>query len=341
MKFFIGSLILVTAGISALAQEPKIVPTTPQPAKLFTELSLGSERIVKNSPFSAEAISESVQTLADGNRIVHSSTSKLYRNSEGRFRREMANGSGGLLGTGFSFSYSPSITILDPVGGSRYLLDEKLKTAEQMVLKTMVVPKIMVAPKIKAETAMTEEQKAAIEKLRSEMKLVAPVAIATTQGGQTITGVATGVGGGVSVYTPATPGTRTKYETKTEQLGVQNIEGVDAEGTRTTTIIPAGAIGNERPIETVYERWYSKELQLVVMSKHIDPRFGEQTYRLTNIVRAEPDPSLFSLPSGYRVITEPRSSTYKITTAAKAEAEKAATVKAAQSGVTYVKTKPQ
>src|SRR5438445_678787 len=113
MKVFVGSLILAAAGISAQAQEPRIV-TTPQPAvKVFSEMSFGSERAVKNSPFSAEAVSESVQTLADGNRIVHSSTTKLYRNSEGRLRREMLNGSGGILGT--SFSYGTGVTITDPV----------------------------------------------------------------------------------------------------------------------------------------------------------------------------------------------------------------------------------
>ena len=59
---------------------------------------------------------------------------------------------------------------------------------------------------------------------------------------------------------------------ETESLGKQNIGGVEAEGTKTTVTIPAGAIGNERPIEIVSERWYSPELQIVVMTRHIDPR---------------------------------------------------------------------
>jgi len=104
-----------------------------------------------------------------------------------------------------------------------------------------------------------------------------------------------------------------KWETRTEQLGVQNFEGVDAEGTRTITTIPADAIGNERPIEIVYERWYSKELQMIVYSKHSDPRFGEQTYRLTNVNRNEPDPSLFQVPNSYRIVSgDP---TFKLRTA--------------------------
>ncbi|MGI8996871.1 MAG: hypothetical protein ACR2GW_09405, partial [Pyrinomonadaceae bacterium] len=84
-----------------------------------------------------------------------------------------------------------------------------------------------------------------------------------------------------------------------ETLGKQSIEGVEAEGTRTTLTIPAGAIGNERPINIVSERWYSPELQLVLMSKHSDPRFGETTYRLTNINRSEPARTLFEVPGDY------------------------------------------
>ena len=82
------------------------------------------------------------------------------------------------------------------------------------------------------------------------------------------------------------------------------IEGVEAEGTRTVTTIAAGSVGNERDIEIVYERWYSKELQMIVYSRHYDPRFGEQTYRLVNIDRNEPDRSLFVPPSDYNVISE-------------------------------------
>ncbi|HEX5874320.1 MAG TPA: hypothetical protein VFY60_06690, partial [Pyrinomonadaceae bacterium] len=88
-----------------------------------------------------------------------------------------------------------------------------------------------------------------------------------------------------------------------EQLGKQMIEGVEAEGTRTTVTIPAGEIGNERAIEIVSERWYSPELQLVVMTRHSDPRFGETTYKLTNINRTEPAKTMFEVPSDYTIKT--------------------------------------
>ncbi len=92
-----------------------------------------------------------------------------------------------------------------------------------------------------------------------------------------------------------------KWERQTENLGTQTLEGGDATGTRTTVTIPAGAIGNEKAITIVSERWFSPELQVVVMSTHRDPRFGETTYRLTGIARGEPDKSLFEVPSDYTV----------------------------------------
>lgn len=87
----------------------------------------------------------------------------------------------------------------------------------------------------------------------------------------------------------------------TESLGVQMIGGIEANGTRTTMVIPAGQIGNEKPITVVSERWYSPELQVDVMTRREDPRFGTTTYQLTDIKRAEPPASLFQVPSGYTV----------------------------------------
>jgi hypothetical protein len=89
---------------------------------------------------------------------------------------------------------------------------------------------------------------------------------------------------------------------KKESLGTQQIEGVTAEGTRITRTIPAGTIGNEKPLEITVETWTSTDLHVLVLSKRSDPRFGETTYRLTNIKRAEPDPSLFQVPSDFKTV---------------------------------------
>jgi hypothetical protein len=89
-------------------------------------------------------------------------------------------------------------------------------------------------------------------------------------------------------------------DVQTEQLGTKEYEGVRAEGMRTVATLPAGSIGNLRPIEIVSERWYAPELQVVVFSRRADPRFGETIYRLTNITLAEPDASLFQVPADYK-----------------------------------------
>jgi hypothetical protein len=88
---------------------------------------------------------------------------------------------------------------------------------------------------------------------------------------------------------------------KTEDLGTQTIQNVSAQGTRVTRVIPAGKEGNEKEIDIVTETWYSPDLQVAVMSKTSDPRFGESTYQLNSISRAEPDPALFAVPSDYTV----------------------------------------
>lgn len=92
-----------------------------------------------------------------------------------------------------------------------------------------------------------------------------------------------------------------RWPRQTDNLGTQTIEGVETTGTRTTVTIPAGAIGNEKPITIVSERWFSPELQVVVSSTHRDPRFGETSYRLSGIVRGEPDKSLFEVPGDYTI----------------------------------------
>jgi hypothetical protein len=90
-------------------------------------------------------------------------------------------------------------------------------------------------------------------------------------------------------------------ETVTSSLGTQTIGGVTAEGTRYMRTIPAGQIGNAKPIVIVTERWYSADLQMVVMTKRSDPRSGDTTFQMTSIARTEPAASLFQVPAGYTV----------------------------------------
>ena len=97
----------------------------------------------------------------------------------------------------------------------------------------------------------------------------------------------------------------------TTSLGTKTINGISAEGTQVTRTIPAGAIGNEKPIVITVERWYSAELQTAILVKRSDPRMGDSTFQLTNIQRQEPNPSLFQVPADYAVKTGPPPGSWK------------------------------
>ncbi|MCC6330234.1 MAG: hypothetical protein IT174_17130, partial [Acidobacteria bacterium] len=291
MKTLAGIALFVLLGISVNGQSMM--------SRTMFESSGMTERTIKGAPFSALEVNESIQTFADGNRIVRSSTNKLYRSNEGRFRREVSGSSGGSWGTFYSFG--PEIMILDPIGGYRYMLDTKAKSVRTGRLRLSGTRPSVLSPaeKVNNERKRVElNSVAAAEKGNDERKRVELNAVAAAKLSNSLSADGQSDSSG--------HGRRMKYDTRTEDLGTRTVEGVRAVGKRTITTIPAGDIGNERAIEIVYEKWYSNDLQLVVMSKHTDPRFGEQTYRLTNILRNEPDPSLFEVPAGYKVVTESR-----------------------------------
>jgi hypothetical protein len=90
----------------------------------------------------------------------------------------------------------------------------------------------------------------------------------------------------------------------TEPLGSETIEGLPADGTRTTEIIPAGLEGNDRPITVVRESWVSSDLRVAILTKDSDPRNGEGTSRLTNIELSQPSLTLFQPPPDYKIVDE-------------------------------------
>lgn len=244
-------------------------------------------KMVKGAPYSAQAVTEMIQTLADGNRIVRRSNASVYRDSEGRTRREQSiNGVGAFASSG---EPQQTIFINDPVAEVNYILDTKNRTARKMDLNMMGFS--MGRKKIAEAKARTEEKTTDAQHAEHSVQIA--------RGGtfeMRVPGPG-GIGFGPSMERTAI----NSKNAKKESLGKQNIEGVEAEGTRYTITIAAGEIGNEAPISIVSETWYSSELQTVVMSKHSDPRMGENTYRLTNINRSEPPHSLFELPSDYTI----------------------------------------
>jgi len=316
-KAFVTFAVLMLAGSTAFAQTSQgfvwqqtrtvqgppgaPLPPTPDGNFMFIASESFEGKIVKNAPYSAEAVTENIQVLSDGNRIVNKFSSMVYRDSEGRTRREQTLKALGVIGN--AQEPMQMIFINDPVAGVAYSLDSRSHTAVKSVpFKLEMGPKgiiggdgegqrfeFRVAPGVNTGTMILTSPAGAPPPPPN-----ARVAIETQQ-----FSLGTGpVSGGMSYVFR---GSASNQNTVKTDLGKQMIEGVMAEGTRNTITIPAGEIGNERPIEIVSERWYSPELQLVVMTRHTDPRSGEMTYKLTNINRTEPARSLFEVPSDYTV----------------------------------------
>jgi hypothetical protein len=202
----------------------------------------GEGKTVKGLPLSADIVITRDTTLSDGNKIHNESQSKVYRDAEGRVRREM----GVDLATPMAGAVKHNlIVITDPVAGTRYMLNPDNKTARQMSMR---------GPKHAGENHDAGPKD---------------------------------VGG---------PG-----EVIKEQLGTKTVNGLQAEGVRVTRTIPAGTMGNEKAITSVTERWYSNDLQMVVMTTHTDPMMGTVTTKLVNVTQSAPDAALFQVPSDYAV----------------------------------------
>jgi len=199
-------------------------------------------KVVTGAPYSAQAVTEHIQTLPDGNIIHTTTTANVYRDSQGRTRREQEIGAiGPWVAQGGARKV---IFVADPVSGLIHTLDPDKQVAHQRTFRA--------------------------------------------RGGAW-------KGGEKNRQRPENP------NIKTESLGTQVIGGVTAEGTRITRTIPAGQIGNQAPIVITTERWYSPDLQTEVMRKQSNPQYGTTTFQLTNIVRAEPDASLFQVPPSYTI----------------------------------------
>jgi len=228
----------------------RATPLDPSQLGIIAIEPFETARPVIGVPYSAEAMTETLQVLGDGNRIRQRTSAAIARDGKGRVRREERGlGLGGVM----TERHVPLVTITDPAAGIHLLLDPERRIA-----------------------------------VRSRI----PVREAQSRGD-----VAAGSG-----TRTGSPATRVPSERiLTERLGERTIAGVRAEGARTTLTIAADAIGNQSPLTIVSERWYSPELQVVVLTHRSDPRFGDTTYRLVNVVRSEPAPSLFDVPAHYRI----------------------------------------
>jgi hypothetical protein len=274
---------------------------------------------VKDAPYSAEVISERQQNLADGNQIVNKTTSMSYRDRVGRTRQDIMSANGEVR----------AVTIHDPVAGATYILNPQKKTATKIALLDKEIGK-----------AAAEAARAHIEQLRKEGKLPPPrdgeqrkemiekrkeIIIRQFHGGPD---------GDVKIHVPDGSGMRIeapslamnlnrdggrelaiglgpiagamgdmKWASKatTKDLGTRDIEGLKAEGKMRSYEIPAGEMGNRNPIVVSDETWNSPDLHVTLLSKHSDPRSGDNVYRLAGVKRDEPAAALFTVPSDYTV----------------------------------------
>ncbi len=293
----------VAMGAGALAAQPEPPIAIARSANNFTFVSGGmiGGPIVKGQPYSAQATTQSTQTLADGNRIVQNSTANLYRDSEGRQRREQSLSNIGP----FAASGGDALQIVfisDPVAGVQYSLNSK----EQTAVKTTLPPLPPTLPAGAGPGKGIFIQRSVISAEGAGALPPAPMIA-----GAGMIGMA-GPGPITAGMTMAAIGPNVMYMAKNadgsapsapnvEQLGTKVIEGVNATGTRTTITIPAGQMGNEKDMAIIDETWYSPELQVLVQSTHTDPRMGTTVYSLTNVSRGEPSPDLFQVPANYMV----------------------------------------
>ena len=310
---FLAVLCVVLGGASiAVAQEfsapaPPGVPllsqgpVTGMAGPGFVYLSAGpmwEEKTVVGAPYSAEAVSESRQTLADGNVIDHKEISKIYRDNAGRVRR-VTNGMG-TLGIGGVLGFGQGSGKGAPQGGM-VTLQGDAHGPEVTVRTGQVTGGTQAGPGFKVLAVPVPEMIGG-----KRVTVYDPVAHVTflLDPARKIAYRMMRPPAEVRAFAEGS-GSRREFDVTSQSLGTRTFDGVTAYGTRTTMVIPAGAIGNERPIKVVSDRWYSPKLQTNLMTRHDDPRFGVITYKLTNIKLGEPSEALFQLPSGYTIKSVP------------------------------------
>jgi hypothetical protein len=239
------------------------------------------ENPVKGAPYSADVVVETSQTLADGNHISHQETSRVYRDSEGRTRREQNGSMTVLVGSEPASLSTATVSIVDPVAGYSYSLDTEHNIAWRTPLATGAA---LQADLVKLKRELAAKQAAGTK----------------AQAG--------GAGGGAELKKEILADDvvergRGSVDDRSSLGPLQHktIDGIPVDGRVNTNVIPAGAIGNDLPITITSEEWTSPDLHLLVMTRHSDPRSGETTYHVTNIVRADPDSSLFMVPPDYTV----------------------------------------
>lgn len=266
---FTGALLAALTGFAVAQDEAAPPPPSPGPGMHtmimhgpglgggFFHEEIGDGKVVTGQPVTVELTTTRDQSLSDGNTLHTQNTTTIYRDSQGRVRREVEFE----LNTPATGAAKHTMVIItDPVAGKRYMLNPQRKVAH-------------------------------------EMPLHGPKPMAAGAAGP-------GPGPEMGVAVAGEPGRMWKGDGKnvtTEQLGTKTIMGLQAQGTRVTRTIPAGEIGNAKPINVVTEHWISTELQLPLAMTHTDPMMGNLSCNVTSLNRGEPDASLFQVPAEYKL----------------------------------------
>jgi hypothetical protein len=238
------------------------------------------DRVIPNAPFSADVTTTVTQTLEDGTKIEQRTTGKLYRDSTGRVRREQT-----VIGLDrLNPAAQPQTTItFDSVAGDQapYSLNPASKTARRGARRVQwfTRPEVSLSYTVRTTGTRSPDDRFALADVLNSIN-------------GSLGRIRSGQAGPIPSDIKPTE----------EALGTRQVEGVKATGRRSTAVIPAGRIGNDRQIQIIDEQWDSPELNMVMWSRFSDPRTGVVEYRLTNVSRSEPRADLFIVPSDYTVI---------------------------------------
>ena len=246
---------------------PRNEPATTLPPRFDSALQSFERAGIRDTPFSAEVQVEMVWPLREGGSTMRKATYLIYRDGQGRTRRDLTSDET----TAAATTNRPRTSVInDPLASSTYLIDHRTSTVRKLALVTG-------------------------NDVDSQPSVVEPKLRGTAPGFVNLSGRNSQVPKGV---------VSRGQVTQKEQLGQREIGGAIAEGTRLVQTISLGSSRNQKPIEITTEEWYSVELQTIVAITISDPRFGRSEYRLMNIVKGEPSKTLFVIPPAYQVKVE-------------------------------------
>lgn len=224
----------------------------------------GPARVVTGEPYSAVRTTTVTQTLSNGTTINRTTTANESRDSNGRIYRATQVAAAG------STPARTFVEVLDPVNHVATSWRSDSKQAFSHTLPNL-------------QNFRGRQARAAATTSGTDASAAPDSATAAAPGGSPR---------GFHHQGPAPT---------IQQLGTKTVDGVEATGTRSTIVIPAGTFGNSQPITVTHERWVSSDLGITVQETDSDPRNGVRTTTVSNLQRGEPDAALFEVPQGYTV----------------------------------------